>query len=711
MRATGFRTSPGHLLLTLIALASGTAWPSALAQGGGGGGRGGRGGRGAQPPAAEQQPASALPAGKRALKVDDMYRVRSVRDPQISPEGDWIAYVVGTLDSTRDRSNSDIYTVRWDGSRTVQMTYTPEGEGSPRWSPDGKYLSFVASRGDARSGSQIWLLDRTGGEAHKLTDLKTGVGEYEWSPDSKRILIVAQDTEPSAQPPGADTSRAKTPKPIVIDRYHFKQDVTGYLGNRRSHIYVFDLDTKKTEQLTSGRFSESNASWSPEGKYIAFVSERSQDPDRSNDSNIYMMESRVGAEQKQLTTWNGPDGGRPAWSPDGKWIAYLQGSEPQYEEYSLNKLAIVSVDGGTPRILTASLDRPVSQPEFTKDGTGIYCLVADDRTEFLARVNVADGAVSRVVEGKRVVSDVVLGPSDKVAVLTGTESKPNEIYAVEKGTLRALTHENDAWLADVVLGTMDDFSARTKDGSEVHGLLIKPPTYKAGTRYPTLLRIHGGPNGQDAHSFNFERELFAANGYAVIHANYRGSNGRGADYQKAIFADWGNKEVLDLQAAVDYAISSGVADSTRLGVGGWSYGGILTDYMIASTTRFRAATSGAGVANVASFYGIDQYIYQYDFELGPPWKNQDVYLKLSYPFWHADKIKTPTLFLGGEKDFNVPVNGGEQMYQALKSLGLDTQLIIYPNSFHGITTPSYQKDRYERYLAWYSKYLRPAVQP
>jgi dipeptidyl aminopeptidase/acylaminoacyl peptidase len=233
-----------------------------------------------------------------------------------------------------------------------------------------------------------------------------------------------------------------------------------------------------------------------------------------------------------------------------------------------------------------------------------------------------------------------------------------------------------------------------------------PPGVQPGRKYPTLLRIHGGPNGQDAHTFSFERELFAANGYVVVAVNYRGSNGRGSSYQKAIFADWGNKEVMDLLGAMDYVQTLDYVDATRLGIGGWSYGGILTDYTIATDGRFKAATSGAGSALQLTMYGTDQYINQYENELGPPWKSQDLWIKISYPFFHADRIRTPTLFMGGEKDFNVPVTGSEQMYQALRSLGVDTQLVIYPGQFHGLTTPSYRTDRLQRYLAWYDKYLK-----
>jgi dipeptidyl aminopeptidase/acylaminoacyl peptidase len=248
-------------------------------------------------------------------------------------------------------------------------------------------------------------------------------------------------------------------------------------------------------------------------------------------------------------------------------------------------------------------------------------------------------------------------------------------------------------------------TSKSKDGTEVHSVLVRPATAAAG-KLPLILYIHGGPNGQDGYSFSFDREYFAANGYAVLSVNYRGSNGRGSAYQKAIFADWGDKEVVDLLGAVDEVVRGGVADGERLGIGGWSYGGILTDYTIATTPRFKAAISGAGSALQLSMYGTDQYITQYNQEIGPPWKSQDLWIKISYPFFHADRIKTPTLFMGGASDFNVPIIGGEQMYQALRSLGIPTQLVIYPGQFHGLTIPSYRKDRLERYVAWYDRWIK-----
>ncbi|HET7564060.1 MAG TPA: S9 family peptidase, partial [Gemmatimonadaceae bacterium] len=423
---------------------------------------------------------------------------------------------------------------------------------------------------------------------------------------------------------------------------------------------------------------------------------------------IYVVDARAGASVHRLTSWGGPDTGPIAWSPDGKSIVYLQGSEPRLSAYNQDVLAMVPAEGGTPRLLTKSLDRTVSDPRFTRDGESVYVLVEDDRMRYPARVHVANGRIEKLAQGERVIRAMTMSSDGHIAVLMTTPSSPDEVYALDGDTPRRLSHQNDSLFAQLALGTVSGISYTTKDGNEVHGVLTKPVGYQEGHRYPTLLRIHGGPNGQDGYEFNLERQLFAGAGYAVVSVNYRGSAGRGRAWKEAIYADWGDKEVTDLLAAVDYAVKSGIADASRLGIGGWSYGCILTDYSMATTQRFKAATCGAGSALQLSMYGDDQYIAQYDQELGPPWKSQALWIKLSYPFFHADRIKTPTLFLGGTRDFNVPVIGGEQMYQALRSIGIPTQLIIYPDQHHGIARPSFQRDRFERYLAWYAKYLGSA---
>jgi dipeptidyl aminopeptidase/acylaminoacyl peptidase len=649
-------------------------------------------------------PATA-PAAKRALRPTDIFRVRDVRDPQISPDGKWVAYTVTIADSARDKNDTDVWMASWDGKENIRITSTKDGENQPRWSPDGRYLSFLSSR-DGGKGGQVWLLDRRGGEATRLTEIKGGVNAYEWSPDATRLLLVIDD--PEDEP---DSTKAKAPKPIVLDRYHFKQDVRGYLGDKHSHLYLFDVATKKLDTLTTGKYDETNPSWSPDGKTIAFVSDRSADPDKSINTDIYLIEARHGAEMRRLTTFEGDDnsgGSRLAWSPDGKSIAYLRGGSKTMTIYDQDRVAVIPVGGGEPRIFTEQLDRPVSSPRWSLDGTSLLFLVTDDRTQYVARMKATGGPIEKLTNGPRVVLSFTVGAAGKMAVLGSTATEMPEIQALENGALRALSHQNDSWLAEIQLGTTEGIEFKTPDGADVHAVITRPAN--SSGKLPALLRIHGGPTGQDQYSFNFERELFAANGYVVVSPNYRGSNGRGEKFMNAISGDWGNKEVVDVLAATDYVVEKGIADPDRLGIGGWSYGGITTDYTIATTPRFKAAISGAGSALQTSMYGIDQYILQYETELGPPWKNPDAWMKVSYPFFHADRIKTPTLFMVGEKDFNVPAAGSEQMYQALKSLGIETQLVIYPNSFHGITLPSYRVDRLERYIKWYDRFLKPVAQ-
>jgi dipeptidyl aminopeptidase/acylaminoacyl peptidase len=376
---------------------------------------------------------------------------------------------------------------------------------------------------------------------------------------------------------------------------------------------------------------------------------------------------------------------------------------------------VVAADGRTaPRAVAPALDRPVSAPTWAADGRSLLVQLSDDRAVHLARVRLSDGRVERVVGGQRVVAGYSApdGAADgRAALLLTTPERPAEVFALERGgAVRQLSRHNDSLFALLRLGTTEGVTSRSADGTEVHSVLVRPAGAPAGTRLPLLLYIHGGPNGQDQYAFSFDRELFAARGYAVLAVNYRGSHGRGAAFQKAIFADWGNKEVVDLLGAVDHVVAQGIADSTRLGIGGWSYGGILTDYTIATTPRFKAAVSGAGSALQLSMYGSDQYVTQYEHELGHPWEKPELWQKISYPFFQAPKIRTPTLFMVGEKDFNVPAAGSEQMYQALRALGVPTQLVIYPGQFHGLTTPSYQVDRLRRYLAWWDRWLMPATQ-
>lgn len=658
---------------------------------------------------------------RHPLKLDDLTRFRDVRDPQLSPDGKWVAYVVGTTNVKEDKSSSHIWLASIDGTSDRQITFSQESESSPRWSPDGKYISFTSSRPGKVRGNQVWLLDRSGGEAQQLTEIKGRLQGYEWSPDSKRLALVIGDPDPDAEPtpspqPGASAT-PRVPKPIVIDRYKYKQDGQGYLlSGRHTYIYLFDMTTKKLERLTGSKWDEGSPAWSPDGSRIAFTSNHADDTDRDPSAQLYVVDAKPGSTEKQLTAAVMRVGrSRPEWSPDAKWIAITEGDEKKYGAYNMDHLTLVASDGSrTPTRFKATedLDRGVSTPRFSTDGRSITFLVTDDRSVYPARANVSGGPAEKLIKPPIVMSSWN-SAGGRTVVLSGGDAKATEIYEVEGNGLRQITHQNDSLIAELDLGVTEEIEFKSKDGTNVHGLLTYPVGYVKGTKVPLLLRIHGGPNGQDQHTLSIERQFFAANGYAVLAVNYRGSSGRGQKFSRAIFADWGNYEVQDLQAGVDHVIKMGVADPDRLGVGGWSYGGILTDYMIASDNRFKAATSGAGTAFTVAFYGTDQYIIQYDYEIGPPWnpKAWETYVKISYPFLHADRIQTPTLFLGGERDFNVPIQGGQQMYQALRSLGIDTQLVIYPNENHGIQRPSYQRDRLERYLAWYEKYVKKASGP
>ena len=659
-------------------------------------------------------PGSTGHIARRPLRPGDYYQLKRVSDPQVSPEGDWVAYVVTSADSAKDKSDSDIWMTRWDGTRTVRLTSSAENESRPRWSPDGRYLAFGSSRQGAK-GSQIWLMDRQGGEAEKRTDIKGGIGEWAWSPDGKRIAMILKDLDPEQADP--DDAKKMTTKLIVVDRYQFKQDIEGYITDRRSHLYVFDIATGKIDTLTRGSFDEARPVWSPDGTRILFASNRRPEGDRTDQSDLFVIDATVGAQPRQLTTFEGEDmhPARAAWSPNGKQIAYLTGKDHPVFAYDQSRLAVISAEGGVPRLLTDKLDRGVREPAWTSDGMSILVLVTDDREQYVSRVDVASGAFARVTRERNDVGSLAPAANDHWAALASDPATPAEVYALDHGALRRLTHHNDEWLAGIELGAVEGFASKGKDGAEAHGMLIRPPGVAsgaaAGRPLPTILFIHGGPKAQDSYAFDLSRQMLAARGYAVVGVNYRGSDGRGHAWQKAIYADWGGKEVVDILGAADYLVTSGIADGSRMGIGGWSYGGILTDYTTATDPRFKAAASGAGSALQTSMYGTDQYIVQYDNELGPPWKNPALWQKLSYPFYKADKIKTPTLYMSGEKDFNVPTSGSEQMYQALKSLGVETQLIVYPSQFHGLTVPSYLVDRWTRYQQWYDAHLGPAVVP
>jgi dipeptidyl aminopeptidase/acylaminoacyl peptidase len=645
-------------------------------------------------------------AGQRVLAPDDYLKFADVTAPQVSPDGATVAYVVTTSDRDSDEPKDTIWLTNWEGTEHRQLT-RGESASQPKFSPDGRYLSFVSAR-PADSKSQIWLLDMRGAEPRQMTHVSGEISSYAWSPDGKRIALVMSETEEGG----------KTPKPIVIDTFHFKQDVDGYMtAQTRKHLYLLEVGSGALTALTTAsEYNDDVPAWSPDGKLIAYVSNHRKDPEQSGVDEIYLVEARAAAVPRRLAEVFSPNHQRLAFSPDGKLLSLLQGLEPRLNAYITDRLAVVSVSDGHLRPLTDKLDRAVTAPFFSADGKSIGVLVEDDGSNYPARVDLGTGEIERLIPGPVTAHDESAA-SGHTAVLASSDTQSAEVFALENHELRMLTSHNEALLAEIKFGAVEDVSFKSRDGTQIHGQIVKPPSYVSGRKYPTILWIHGGPNGQDQHELvpesycpPLERQLLAAQGYVVLAVNYRGSTGRGAKFARSIEADWGHKEVEDLLAGVDYAVRVGIADPARLGIGGWSYGGILTDYTIAHDTRFKAAIAGAGSGNQTGMWGLDEYALQYNAELGPPWKSTALYVKLSYPFYHADQIHTPTLFMGGDKDFNVPIAGGEQMYLALRTLGVPTQLVIYPGQFHLFTRPSFLKDRAERYIAWYAKYLPVSAQ-
>ncbi len=660
-------------------------------------------------------PAVAEPAA-RPFDIDAANGLQRLVEPEISPDGRWVVYGLRAADLAKDKYQTDLWLAPTAaGSAPRRLTFGGDITGKPHWvGADGGAIAFLAARGsdeEKKKGAQLWRLSLAGGEAEKLTDIKGGVEDYALAADGSRAALVVQEEAPD--PEKLAGWQRKTPLPIVIDAFHFKQDREGYLDGRRKHLQLLDLASRKLGALTSGEFDEAAPAWSPDGRQLAFLSNRSPERDRTEATSLFVMAAQAGATARALATLTTDSDARPAWSLDGRFIALPTGDEVKWSAYQQWRVAVYDTVSGAARVLGAGLDRGW-QPQlaWAPDGAAVLGVVDDDGHSQLARVALADGKVQRL-SNSGAASQASAAQDGRVAFLAAGWQRPAELQLLDAAATepRALTTHHEAWRAGLQLSSLREFAVKSADGTEVHGLLALPASGRQPL--PAVLLIHGGPNGQDAQELSTRsalRERLVAAGYAVLLVNYRGSSGRGRAFQRAIHADWGRLEVQDLHAAVDWAVKQGIADPARLGVGGWSYGGLLTDYLIASDTRFKAAVSGAGSGNQLSMFGADQYAVQYEREMGPPWAQRERWLKVSYPFFKADRIKTPTLFLGGEKDFNVPISGGEQMYLALKTLGVPTQLVIYPGQFHGLSLPSYQRDWETRFIAWMDRHLKPQTQ-
>ena len=628
----------------------------------------------------------------------DVYRMEAVSRPKISPEGTWILYSQSKIDAAKDRSVSKLYMMSSDGKETITLTEQTKGVGNYQWSPDGKYISFLTKGKDEDNGSQVFLMDRRGGEGVQLTNIKGEINDYVWFNSGKKMIVVVKDFN------YADTAKSKIRTPYEMTRYKFKQDNEGYLDNRKTHIYLFDLTTKKLDTLTSGNYNEGDVAISADDSMIAYVSNVSENPDKNSNTDLFLLKPTKGATPLQLTTYKGANTS-PVFSPDNSKIAFLQSSsERNFDMYDITQLGIYDLKSKTISIVSKNYDRAFSSIAWSVDGQSILSLIEDDRKQNLVQFNIQTQQPTLLTNEMGVYSSMDRNDKGDMVLLFANLETPNEIYTYQNKSTKRLTHLQDAFVASLKKGYHKGFQSTSSDGTIVSSILHLPDS--GAKNLPLILFIHGGPVAQDDYAFDMTSRIYAAAGYAVATVNYRGSSGRGVAFTNAIYADWGNKEVKDIVGAADYLIKEGIVDPNRLGIAGWSYGGILTNYTIATDKRFKAGVSGAGSSLMMSVYGSDQYISQYEDELGKPWENPKKYEALSYPFYKVKEIKAPVLFMASQADFNVPVIGAEQMYQAFKSEGIPTELIIYPNQNHGIRVPSYIVHRHNAHINWFNKYLK-----
>lgn len=646
-------------------------------------------------------------SGLRSITVDDVFKIKRIGSPRLSPDGKWVAYTVSTTDLEKNESKRRIWKIPVEGGEAIPMTAEVSSSSRPRWSPGGKYFSFLSARNKGKT--QIWALNSLGGEAVKLTDVKQGVKDYTWSPDGKKILLTILDPDPDdLAKDKEDKDKKKKKKPWVIDRLQFKKDDPGYLNNRKTHLYTFNMDDKKVTQITSGKFDESEPTWSPDGKSIAFVSNRTDNPDGNENSDIWIVSADNTDKGKTLLQLTKNIGGdrSPVWSPNGKSIAYITiPYNGLYSGFNTNHIAIVPAKGGTLKSLTLNLDRNVYSLQYTPDGKTITFLLEDSGENNLASINIDGNKLQRLVKGRNIAGQYHIGRNGIIAVMITNPHLPSEVFILKNKEFRKLTTVNDTVMSRLKLAEVEKIQYKSKDGTEIQAFVYKPLGFNPNFKYPTILAPHGGPQAQYTFAFRFQFQLWAANGYLVVAPNPRGSTGYGQKFTQGIYAKWGKRDFEDVIAGIDYVIEKGYADPDKLGVGGWSYGGIMTNYVITQTQRFKGAVSGASIAFYRANYGHDMYQLWYEMEFGLPWENKDLWEELS-PINNITNVTTPTLFIGGKQDFNCPILHSEIMYQSLKRLGITTQLVVYPDEHHGIRYPAFRKDRYERYLNWFNKYVK-----
>jgi dipeptidyl aminopeptidase/acylaminoacyl peptidase len=615
----------------------------------------------------------AAPAGaqRHPLRLEDLSLVRTLAEPQLSPDGRWIAYAATSSDYAADSARTEVVLVPSAGGTARRLT-----RGSmPRWSPDGRRIAFMGGRGE-RAG--VWVWDLAADSARFVARVRTtehflghrSVKGFAWSPDGLRIAFTSADPDSAASPTD----------PRVVTRIMYLTR-TGLSDDRRTHLYVVSADGGAPRQLTAGAHDEHSLGWSPDGSRLVFVSNRSADADANYGDDLWTGDVASGSETR-LTNTVGTEF-QPAWSPDGGTVAYLANVRTVNTKDSSPEdthLYVMPAGGGASRAQTRALDRRVTELAWEPGGTLLF-VASDQGATTIYRVDPRSGAVTPVVRGAFQAKSVSAGRQGAIAFLRGDLSHPAEVWTAraDGSAARQVSREQDALLAAVELPTADSLWVQAPDGTPVQGWLMRPAGWVPGRSYPLVLYVHGGPHGMYGHAFVDAFALLAARGYGVLFLNPRGSAGYGQRFEDGTLLNWGGGDYGDLMAGLDAALARNRwIDSTRLFVAGHSYGGFMTNWIVTRTPRFRAAMAGASVSNLVSFYGTSVYPDLVETEFGGVPVDDWALLWQWSPLAHVGRVRTPVLFLNGEADNDVPITQAQEMFMALRKMGVEAQMVRYP---------------------------------
>jgi len=666
---------------------------------------------------------------KRSFTAEDLYRFQLISGTRISPDGEHVVYCLSRVDRKTEKKFSNLWIVPTEGGEARQFTYGDHSDTQPKWSPDGKEIAFISTRGDERQ-PQLCVIPFQGGEARKVTNFKGILATFDWSPDGKRFVAMFRKKDPEEIEREKDEQKKKLG--IVarhITRVFFKQDGEGYLPKERWHLWLFDARTGKGKQLTDSKVHEEwSPAWSPDGKEIAFFSNHSQDPDLDPFAvDLFVIPAKGGRMRKIAT----PFGIKyePAWSPDGKELAYY-GIEGRGAGWKNTSLWVVPRTGGyKARNLTARFDLHVaadtindlpggvemSSPTWSRDRKTLYFQVTRHGDVSLKAVSV-EGAVpkvSPVIEERGAVGGFSFDRDHtQVAYILGCQEDPGQVWVrdLENGSPHRLTRTNQDLLAELNFGTFEEVWFKGPSRNDLQGWILKPPGFSPKRKYPAVLEIHGGPRVQYGHFFMHEFYFLAAQGYVVFYCNPRGGQGYGEKHSKAILNNWGSVDYDDLMSWTDFVSRKPFVDRQRMGVTGGSYGGYMTNWIIGHTNRFKAAATQRSVSNLISMYGSSDgnWIFQMEFGNKPPWQSFENYWRQS-PMKYIGKAKTPTLVLHNEADFRCAIEQGEQVFVALKKSGVDAEMVRFPDEPHGMSRTGRTDRRIQRLkhiVRWFDRYLK-----